>query len=223
MKKNKDFSELYANDYFQERLNNDPKRLACFEQEKIFVYQYVNKGNILDVGCSTGEFLSAINWQGNKYGMEISNYAVDRAKKVGVSFDKDIFSEEDFFDLIIFRGTIQHLDQPFLFFEKAYQSLKKGGYVIFLATPNLNSLYYKIWNDLPCLDSNKNFFVPSNLTLTDAMKVYGFELIDVEYPYLKSPYSNPVKDHLKFITKFFNSNHEFPFWKNMMNICFIKN
>ena len=76
--------------------------------------------------------------------MEISEYAIEKAIANGISFDKDINSEKDFFDIIIFRGTIQHLDHPFLYIEKAYKALRKGGYVFYLATPNINSLYYKI-------------------------------------------------------------------------------
>ena len=221
MKKSKDFSTLYKKSYFSDRKNNS-LRVNSFNLERKFINKYISKGVLLDIGCSTGELLNTIQWEGERYGMEISEYAIEKAIANGISFDKDINSEKDFFDIIIFRGTIQHLDQPFLYIEKAYKALRKGGYVFYLATPNINSLYYKIWNDLPALDSRKNFFLPSEKILTNVMEIYGFELIQKEFPYINSPYSNPIKDHLKFILKIFGSNVEFPFWRNMMNLCYIK-
>ena len=219
----KDFSNLFADDYFDDREGFDPLRQASFQQEKLFITQYVSPtGNILDVGCSTGEFLKAINWEGKMYGVEISDFALQKAKLNGISFDKDISLEEEFFDVIVFRGTIQHLSQPFLFLEHAYRSLKVGGHVFFLATPNINCLYYKIWNDLPCLDKDKIFYSPSDKSLKDVMHIFNFEFVSIEYPYLSSPYSKPIRDHFKFLLKFFDLGQKFPFWKNMMNVCFIK-
>lgn len=40
-----------------------------------------------DVGCSTGEFLEYINWDGERYGMEISDYAKQKAEEKGIQFN----------------------------------------------------------------------------------------------------------------------------------------
>ena len=77
---------------------------------------------------------------------EISDHAKSVAKKNGVKFNKHLFNSKDYFSTIVFRGTIQHVDTPFLYMKKAYESLKKGGKVVFLATPNANSLYFKLWS-----------------------------------------------------------------------------
>ena len=58
---------------------------------------------------------------GRRFGMEISVYARSIALEAGVRVDRDIFSESDFFDLVIFRGTIQHLDEPFKFHQVRLQ------------------------------------------------------------------------------------------------------
>ena len=49
----------------------------------------------MDIGCSTGEFLQAIDWQDERFGMEISRVR-NIARESGVRFDRDIFSESDF-------------------------------------------------------------------------------------------------------------------------------
>lgn len=215
-----DFSDLYKDDYFKERILNDDKRLKSFEQEKDFIKKYMNlRGKICDVGCSTGEFLNYIGWEGDKYGMEVNKYAIELATNNGFRFDKNILNQNDFFDIVVFRGTIQHLPNPFYYIENAYYSLKKGGYIVFLATPNMGSIYYKVFNTLPAIDGPLNFYIPSDITLSNALNNFKFDVLEIEKPYLDSPYSNFMSDHLKFIKKLlFRTNDKFAFWGNMMNI-----
>lgn len=220
----KNFKDLYSNEYFVSRNYNDKKRLKSFILEKEFLLRHVSlDGVVCDVGCSTGEFLSAIQWEGDKYGMEISDYAQSQAELNGINFEKNILTELNFFDVVIFRGTIQHLPEPFDYISKAFTSLKSGGKIIFLATPNANSIVYKITNTLPVLYPHLNFWIPSDLTLQNVCKNFGFSLIEIEKPYLNSPYSNFLCDHIRFIgVLFFRMKPKFPFWGNMMNMILEK-
>jgi SAM-dependent methyltransferase len=211
--------ELYDDSYFEERNCQDKKRLKSFKQEKIFIKKYITQGKICDIGCSTGEFLSYINWDGDKYGMEVNENAIKIAKENGISFEKNILNEENYFDVIIFRGTIQHVPNPFYYIEKAYESLREGGLIVFLATPNMNSLYYKCFNTLPMLDDPRNFYIPSDKTLSNSLVNFGFDILEIDKPYLNSPYSSITSDHFKFIKKFiFRTNDKFAFWNNSMNL-----
>lgn len=210
--------ERYDDNYFVKRVGNDPKRLASFTQEAALIRKYVQQGTLLDVGCSTGEFIQSLNWQGNCYGMEISDYAAAEAAKSGIRFDHDILNSRDFFDLIIFRGTIQHVDTPFLYMKSAFSALKPGGHMVFLATPNANSLYYKLWNTLPALDPKLNFFVPSDHVLAASLQNFGFQIMEIRRPYLTSPYASPLRDHWNFLLKCLGFNVKFPFWGNMMEV-----
>ena len=113
--------ERWTNTYFESRLNNDPKRNLQFELDEKYIKSFVKNGIICDIGCSTGEFIRSINWNGNIYGMEINDYAKKEASDI-ISFEKNIFTENNFFDAIIFRGTIQHVDEPFRMIKKSFQS-----------------------------------------------------------------------------------------------------
>lgn len=217
------YNSHYDQSYFTHRMENDPKRLASFRSEKQFINQYITSGRLLDVGCSTGEFIASLNWKGETYGMEVSEIAIDIAQKKGIQFDKDIFNVKDFFDLIIFRGTIQHIDTPFLYLKQSYHALKPNGFVCFLATPNMNSIYYKLWNTLPFLDPKVNFWIPSDQTLMNTMAHFGFQLIQIRYPYVHSPYASFLKDHFNFIRKCFGAHVTFAFWRNSMELIFKKN
>ena len=174
---------------------------------------------MLDVGCSTGEFLETIGWDlSQAYGMEISEFAKQRAQKAGISFDKHLFSETDFFDLVVFRGTIQYLPSPFEYLYAAYRCLKPGGH-LFLLAPNTGSLYYRLFKTLPFLEEELHFWIPSDTSLTMVLRNCGFKAISVVRPYLGSPYARPVRDHLKFLAKLlFRTKHRFAFWNNIMYV-----
>lgn len=211
-------AERFKDDYFQERVGNDPKRLKQFDLDGNFIRNFVQHGKVCDVGCSSGEFLKHINFEGELYGMEVSDTAKELAKGI-ISFEKNIFTEENFFDLIIFRGTIQHVDEPFRMIKQSFLSLKPGGHLVFVATPNSNSPYYRINKTLPFLDPPLNFYIPSDNELKNALVNFGFENILIQYPYLKTPYKKLISDHIKFfVNYFFRIKSKYSFWKSMMNI-----
>ena len=210
----------FDNDYFEFRMENDPLRLTEFINDSIFVKKYVNKGVVCDVGCSTGEFSRKLDFFNEIFGMEINEFAKEKASDV-VCFDKDIYNENDFFDAVIFRGTIQHVDKPFEMLEKAFQALKPGGCLFLLATPNSDSILYRLKSDLPMIDWPRVLLVPGRKMMINALTNLGFELVNVEFPYFRSAYKNILSDHLFFllncITPGFFWKHAF--WGSVMNIC----
>ena len=211
---------LYTEDYFTNRSLNDVRRIRSFRQESEYVAQYCDKnGVILDIGCSTGEFLSAIEWTGTKYGLEISDYARDIAIKSGIMFDDGILDKCDVLDVVVFRGTIQHLPDPFRYIQRAYTALRPGGIIVFLATPNANSVVFKVSNTLPALDARLNYWIPSDVTLRDNLENTGFQVLNMSFPYVSSPYSKPLMDHLQFLLMLsVRCRPDFAFWRNMMNV-----
>ncbi len=211
--------DRWPDSYFEKRNLNDPKRIKQFELDCVLIKKYIKSGKVCDVGCSTGEFLEFIDFEGELYGMEVNENAQKRAEMRSISFEKNIINQTEFFDLVIFRGTIQHVDEPFMMMKKSFQSLKKGGFVIFLATPNSNSILYKFKKDLPFLDWPINFYIPGKKELTNALKNIGFSIEEVSYPYFKTPYRNLIKDHLLFILNLITPKfYPHAFWKSSMNI-----
>ena len=81
------YLKIYGKSYFSKRLGNDDKRQKSFAMEKKLVNKYVSSGKILDIGCSTGEFLKFMDWDGEMYGMGISDHAIKEAKSVNVLLD----------------------------------------------------------------------------------------------------------------------------------------
>ena len=103
-------AERFPDTYFDQRRNNDYKRQEQFILDGKLIKKYRKTGKICDIGCSTGEFLRALKWNSEDcYGMEINKTAKEKAREY-VSFDKDIYNSESYFDIIVMRGTLQHIN-----------------------------------------------------------------------------------------------------------------
>ena len=211
--------------YFVNRHGKDSLRQKSFAMERDYIISFLGKeslekGKLLDVGCSTGEFIEALGWnRANCYGMEVSDYARSIAQTKEIKFTHDLFNSEDFFNLVVYRGTIQYLPNPFEYLKKTYTALKKDGHVVFLATPNTNSIYYRSFQTLPFLEEHLNYLIPCDVSLSMNLRNCGFEIMNIDYPYLRSPYSKFVSDHYKFLIKLiFKNDFRFAFWKSSINM-----
>jgi SAM-dependent methyltransferase len=210
----------FPNSYFKDRFNCNNLRLRQFKIDKLLIQKFIKNGKICDVGCSTGEFLYNIGWKKHVYGMEINKYAKKEARKF-INFKKNITNQKNYFDIVVFRGTIQHLDDPFNFLKKSYASLKKGGWLILLSVPNANSILFKIKKTLPVLykEDKRIYYIPRDNELLNVLKNYNFKIKKIEYPYLNTPYKNLMLDHIKFLLNiFFFKFYPHAFWMSSMNI-----
>tara|TARA_B100000941_G_C28495898_1_gene550950 strand:+ start:527 stop:1216 length:690 start_codon:yes stop_codon:yes gene_type:complete len=217
-------------DYYisQKRFGNDIKRQKSFVIEKQYIQSLFHKRSlenlkILDIGCSTGEFIKSVFGDGQEiFGIEPSEFASDIASKNGIKIINDI-SEEDNFDLIIYRGTIQYIPNPFESIMKTHRALKNKGKIIFLATPNTRSLYYLLFKTLPFLEDDLMYWVPSDICLKRTLENFGFINVELKYPYFKTPYSQPLLDLLRFFVKIFTNRGKFAFPGNSISVSAEKN
>lgn len=221
--------DRFGSDYFKQRAGNDALRQRSFAQERDYLARHLGQdifstGVLLDVGCSTGEFIDAMKWNISlAYGMDISDYARQIAADKGIRFDRDLLNTEEFFDVVLFRGTIQYIPEPFHYLRRAYYALKPGGCVVFLATPNANSPYYRQFGTLPFLEERLNYLIPCDTSLAMNLRNAGFTDVRIDYPYIRTPYARPFSDHLKFLRKYiFRTADRFAFWKSMMYLIAFK-
>jgi 2-polyprenyl-3-methyl-5-hydroxy-6-metoxy-1,4-benzoquinol methylase len=106
----------------------------------------VGGGRVLDVGSGFGFFLRALAEAGYEpYGLEVSEYARDRAREyttapvVGQSAEQPFPFEADFFDAVTMLDVIEHIaDYPTALAE-CKRTLRRGGR-IFVITPSGHSI-----------------------------------------------------------------------------------
>ena len=109
-----------------------------FELDVAFIRKYLESGKILDYGCGTGEFGKYLNWDGAIYGIEINQNACKMANRNGIitcdSVPRDL-------DACVFRGVIQHIDEPFKTLKNVSKQMKSGTYIFFCYSEcRINSL-----------------------------------------------------------------------------------
>lgn len=218
-----DFDQLYGEEYFKNyglgySTLQRQQRLAMYHQEFARLSKYATEGNVLDIGCGTGEFLSNFNvsrW--TRFGIEPATAAREAAEKNGIDFDLSRLKPGTL-DLVIYRGTIQHIDEPLSSIKKSVRLMRPGGMMVFLATPNSGSLCYRLFQNLPALDPQRNFCIFSSKTLSQILTNFGLIVEEVVYPYLSTPYARPIRDHLAFALRCFGIKTKFAFWGSMMEI-----
>jgi SAM-dependent methyltransferase len=218
-----DDKELYNQEYFDGYYINDPKRERAYLQERDRILEYFPRGGtVLDIGCGIGGFLDTFDERWDKWGVEPSEYAAEKATKRGIKLLRAVsVAESNTFDVVIFRGSLQHIALPMQYITHAVRSLKQGGLLVFLATPDTDSLVYSIWHKLPALDAPKNWIVFSGSVLTNILERLGMD-VQVTHPYLLTPYAEPLKDFAKFFISLFFGWRKFAFPGNMMEVYAVK-
>jgi 2-polyprenyl-3-methyl-5-hydroxy-6-metoxy-1,4-benzoquinol methylase len=160
------------------------------------------KGSLLDVGCGLGTFLGVARDAGWRVqGLDVSPFAAKTVKeKMGI----DVFNgslidapwADGSFDAITFWDSIEHVDNPRQYLEKAYALLKPDG-LLLIATDNFDCLgcdiarlSYASTGGLLAY-AMKRFYIPYNATYftekqfrelvrSCGLEIFAFE--KMEYP-----------------------------------------
>jgi len=216
-------AQLYGDEYFADRLpGRDPKREQEYDREARLISRWCSAGRVLDVGAGTGLFLERFprdRWQ--KWAVEIAPLARKMLAENGVILT-ELEGLKEKFDLIIWRGVYQHLPEPRQRLSACLDRLKPGGLFALLATPNRNSLSMRLFADMPMLDAARNTELPTAPEICTLLKHGGCRVVWKAFPYLRSPYAHPLRDHLHFLQRLCGRPVRFPFWGNMMEILALR-
>lgn len=145
------------------------------------VKRYVKSGNILDIGCGTGEFLSYCKSKGlNVTGVEPNLKAATFAQKVnGINLFNtlnDLTHHNGFFTCISMWHVLEHVHDLNETLEKIKSMLQPGG-VLIIAVPNSKSWdagqYGKFW---AAYDVPRHLYHFTDITLNMLVEKHGFEI-----------------------------------------------
>lgn len=121
------------------------KKTARFERT---LQEVKNGDKFLDIGCGVGLMTSMVKEKYpdcDVYGVDISAQVVEDNKKEhpNINYTQgevgNLSYPDNFFDVIFSGETIEHLDEPQLFFEEAFRFLKKKGKLI-ITTPLMDNI-----------------------------------------------------------------------------------
>ena len=116
------------------------------------ILPFKGQGRLLDVGCGPGRLLQELRGQGwDVHGVDFSSVAVSRAQSVGLNVKEgDLLTacfESDFFDVVIFSHSLEHVYDPVATLSEARRILKPGGWVL-LYLPNVGSAEVALFGEL---------------------------------------------------------------------------
>lgn len=138
------------------------------------------RGQVLDIGCSTGTFLGLfMERQWEVWGVEPS-HAAKVARKKGIRVIKNTFEKarlpRNYFDLVILNHTLEHMIDPLKVLKKAGRLLKKGG-VVFVDVPNVASLSSRILGEKwPYLLPEEHKWQFTRKSLQEVFEKAGFKV-----------------------------------------------
>ena len=189
----------YESSIHKANTEHTAKRQKMYNLELNIIEPFLKKNSsILDVGCANGDFLRLFNNLGHKCsGVEIGEESFKKSVKVFDAYHGEFPNLEinKKFDLIIFRGTIEHFLEPRLYLEKAVSLLNDSGLIFITSTPNSNSLccelYRERWNQFHPIFHLFHF---SDGLFDKFFRNHNMKNIHRSFPYLETPYSNLESD-----------------------------
>jgi SAM-dependent methyltransferase len=159
-----------------------------WNEQRQVISRYKPGGTILDIGCSSGAFLSTLTpgeWR--LYGIEAERSTAEKASAatgaeifVGDAVEAP-FSPETF-DVITCFDVIEHMDSPPRLVSKIFEWLTPGG-IVYMALPNIDSwearLFSTHWYGL---ELPRHFFHFSPRSLRKLMCQHGFDELQLRTP-----------------------------------------
>jgi len=127
-------------------LKNQEQRIATAMRVIAKISGFKSHGRLLDIGCSTGDFLLVAGKVYAVEGLELSDWAADAAEGRGLTIHRKQLAEFEPgapYDLITLRGVIEHFEFPVQELANVSRLLKPGGLVC-LWTGDSDSAFSKL-------------------------------------------------------------------------------
>lgn len=197
--------KLYGQEYFTEpgqgEIEPDSQeflhRLSLESSRIRFVRSQKKKGELLDIGCGSANFLFACQKKGfSVQGMDISDYAVEYAKRklnlrISVGEVADVQLPHNHFDVITMWHFLEHTENPREVILQAKKWLKKDGIMI-IDVPNYESTDAKAeWQNWVGWQLPYHLFHFTPSSLRQLLKETGFKVVKT-----KNYHSESVKNRL---------------------------
>lgn len=148
------------------------------------VMRFLKQGRLLDIGCSTGEFIAETNnrvgWSAE--GLEPSVYAADIALSRGLKVTVGTLGDDTYppasFDAVTMWDVLEHIHHPERLLPAVARILRPGG-VLVMRFPNGGSLDRRIFGKYWIgYDAPRHLFVYDRKAIAELLEKAGFEVRD---------------------------------------------
>jgi SAM-dependent methyltransferase len=220
-----EFYKGYNSNRDQNETNLAQQRKVMYKLDYDFLFSEIteNHNSILDIGGGIGEFINLFESIKKKYIVEVDQETrlIVQKNNKDISVYSTIYEVpcDVFFDVIVFRGTLQYMTDLKFTASFINSKLNRDGVVIFLQIPNSNSLLAQLQREEWSLFNRLEHRYYFNLENIGKFLGPEFELVKSDFPYLNTPYAK-YKNDLKSLINLINGvtiNHKFPFFGSMLN------
>jgi ubiquinone/menaquinone biosynthesis C-methylase UbiE len=196
---------IYSEAYFRQKSRMTPKLVAAraktYELEIKTLEKLAPGGKILDVGCGMGVFLECFGSQWEKYGCDVSSFALEKARKRKITVFHGEFEDLNFgekiFDVVYFRASLHHTYHPKRCIQKARQLLKPTGVLAVCMSNNASGPAGMLFKAHVRSYEQAHNYLFSKKTLTRYLEFNGFRIDHITYPYFGTGYTT-WKDMVMF-------------------------
>tara|TARA_Y100001970_G_scaffold294280_1_gene449694 strand:- start:46 stop:858 length:813 start_codon:yes stop_codon:yes gene_type:complete len=184
--------EYYEKNYKKENAVFKPRKKQYILDKKILLEYFKDhkSKSILDYGCGNGLFLKL--FKSKKFGHDL-NPNIEKKSKIIYLNSKEIIKKK--FDLIIMRGSLEHMHNFKKILKLLFSSTKNGGLFFITATPNSSSLAFNL-NRIRFNQNHEQHILHFNhINLSNYFLKNKFLNVGVHFQYFKTPYMNLKRDY----------------------------
>lgn len=179
------------------------------------------KNRLLEIGCGNGFFLQEARRQGYRqvWGVEPSRQAAGLApdwlkQKIKITVFKPNLFPKNYFDVICFFQTFDHIIDPNRFLKECYRILKPGGLVLAI-NHNVESLPAKLLRSYSPIIDVEHAYLYSLKTMQLIFAKHGFQVLKTAPSFNYYPL-----DYLAHLLSlpFFRLPFKFKFWLGNLHL-----
>ena len=170
------------------------------------ILPFKGQGRLLDVGCGPGRLLQELRGQGwDVYGVDFSPVAVSRAQSVGLNVKEgDLLTagfESNYFDVVNFSHSLEHVFDPVATLQEARRILKPGGRVL-LFLPNAGSAEAALFGDWwVAWDPPRHLFHFDRRSSARLLELAGFQAVKTMTSTSKSSFLGSADCYFQYVAK----------------------
>lgn len=170
-------------------LKNQEQRIATATRVVSAISRYKAGGRLLDIGCSTGDFLDLARNSYAVEGLELSGWAADTAERRGLTAHRctlEEFKPGAPYDVITLWGVIEHFEFPARELANLNRLLEPGGLVC-LWTGDFDSVFSKMLGERWWYIQGQHIQYFTRRSIERLFRSHGFSLVSrSRYPYVMS-------------------------------------